>query len=124
MKMMQPVEAMTEAPRVTTTMHAEPRARESPNDATSGDDDEMDADDVLRVVERARVPVRKTFQEETATDWRARMQTRLQQLQESAQTRASVAFRVPSGEVIGREYVRAGGAFASLDCSISVERGE
>lgn len=104
--MMQPVEVMMKAPPRVTTTHTEPRARDSANDVTSGDDDEMDADDVLRVVERARVPVRKQFQEETATDWRARMQTRLQQLQESAQARESVAFRVPSGQVIGREYVR------------------
>lgn len=99
--------------RVTT--HAEPRTRESANDVTSGDDDELDAaDDVLSVVERARVPVPKQFQEETATDWRVRMQTRLQQLQESAQKRESVAFRVPSGQVVGREYVRAGGAVNCL----------
>ncbi|TYZ60877.1 hypothetical protein PybrP1_001449 [[Pythium] brassicae (nom. inval.)] len=48
----------------------------------------------------ARVPLRRELQPETATDWRARMQTRLPQLR----ARPSAAFVVPRDRVLSRDY--------------------
>lgn len=83
-------------------------ARESASDSTSGDDDDDDGF-LQKVAEVVKVPLHKEFQEETVTDWRARMQTRLQLLKERARLsggRSSVVYAVPEGEVVGRDYVR------------------
>ncbi|KAF1319022.1 hypothetical protein FI667_g13372, partial [Globisporangium splendens] len=81
-------------------------ARESASDSTSGDDD--DDDEFLQTVAAVvQVPLRKKFQEETATDWRTRMQERLQELEEKAHTSGAkerVVYAVPEGSVIDRDY--------------------
>lgn len=95
--------AAAAATTTTATTTPEMHGREYATDATSGDDEDADPDTFLLddMDERLRAP--KEFQRETTTDWRSRMQSRLQQLQERT---TSVVYAVPDGQVISAAFVR------------------